>query len=456
MRRIDWAALLGGVGVPADGEAVSVEGHGVPGAMPDGYMLLMPEPGCCAGCRPEPDCTIEVLLDGTAWPGRGPVRVTGEWRRLPAEDPAGWRWQVRKARVASAAGFGRRAMLAAPLLCAVPRMAGAQEAGAGRALLAGMAAMDLHSHAGRVIISRQGERPLAPLAGPMREGGMALVALAMVADTPVTHVVGQRIEAAREPAEGELWAHGERAFARLQRLVAEQGLAVVADRPALARAMQRGAGPSVVVAAEGADFLEGRLERLEQIFRSQRLRHLQLVHYRVNALGDIQTAAPVHGGLTKFGEAVVRECNRLGIVVDIAHATLPLVRRAAEVSTRPLVLSHTALSRQPGPRSRLISVEHARVVSGTGGVIGVWPVAGSAPSMKIYAENVARMADAVGVDHVGIGSDMRGLLSPGAFEEYRQTPALADALLGAGFDVAGASKVLGGNYARVLGAVLPG
>ncbi len=445
--RLDWARLFAGE-APAEGAAIEAEGYGyVPVA--GAAMLLMAEAPCCAGCRPVAADTVEVPAPGTA--RSGPVRVRGVWRRLPAGDA--WRWQIAGAAVAAKVeGFGRRALLAAPLVCSVPRLAGAQPAGAGQALLAGLAAMDLHSHAGNVIISRQGARPFAPLAGPMREGGMRLIALAMVADTPTTHVANRRIEAFREPEAGELWTHGQAAFARLHELVRQQGLAVVADRAGLARL----AGPAVVVAAEGADFLEGRIERVEEVFRTHRLRHLQLTHYRVNELGDIQTAPPVHGGLTKFGEAVVRECNRLGIVVDVAHGTALLVQRAAEVSVRPLVLSHTALSPAPGVRSRLVSPGHARIVAGTGGVVGVWPVVSGTPSVRLYAESLARMVDAIGIDHVGVGSDMRGLLAPGAFEDYRQAPALAEALLAIGFDAAAAGKILGGNYARVLGAVLPG
>jgi membrane dipeptidase len=57
----------------------------------------------------------------------------------------------------------------------------------------------------------------------------------------------------------------------------------------------------------------------------------------------------VHGGLTDFGAEVVRACNRLGIV-DTAHGTYDLVKRAAAVTTKPLVLSHTSLSLTPGAR----------------------------------------------------------------------------------------------------------
>lgn len=211
--------------------------------------------------------------------------------------------------------------------------------------------MDLHSHAGRVLISRgRSQRPLSPVAAPMREGGMALIALATVADTRVTTVTqDRRIVATREPAPGELYAHFQRATARAAQLVAEQQLHVVTDRAGLADAIARRRGPAVVMASEGP-FLEGDVGHVEEAFARHRLRHLQLTHYRVNELGDIQTVDPVHDGLTDFGARVVRrKSNRLGIVVDIAHGTEALVRRAAMTTTKPLVLSHTSLTARPGP-----------------------------------------------------------------------------------------------------------
>lgn len=284
---------------------------------------------------------------------------------------------------------------------------------------------------------------------------MGLAALAIVPDSPATRVVDRYIQPYRTPDPGELWAHGQAAFARLHRLIAQERLEIVTSRAGLARARRPGAPPAVVVASEGGDFMEGQIDRLDWAFREQRLRHLQLTHYRVNELGDIQTVNPVHNGLTDFGTEVVRACNALGIVVDLAHATLPMVRRAAEISGKPIVLSHTALSSQPRPYSRLITAEHARVVAQTGGVVGIWPLVGSDPTPRRYAESMARMVDAIGIDHVGIGSDMRGLLGRGAFENYDATPDLAQALLETGMDAEGVKKVMGGNYARVLEAVLP-
>src|SRR5207245_5714517 len=128
-------------------------------------------------------------------------------------------------------------------------------------------------------------------------------------------------------------------------------------------------GPAITASAERADFRDRSIERLDEAYAAYKLRHLQLTHFRVNDLGDIQTEAPVHGGLTDFGVAVIRTCNRLGIVVDSAHGTYDLVKRAAAVTTKPLILSHTSVTRMPGPTSRQISPDHPLVIAGTGGVL---------------------------------------------------------------------------------------
>jgi membrane dipeptidase len=184
------------------------------------------------------------------------------------------------------------------------------------------------------------------------------------------------------------------------------------------------------------------------------LRHLQLTHYRVNELGDIQTEPPVHGGLTDTGAEVIRRCNRLGVVVDVAHGTFELVKRAIAVTTKPLVLSHTSLTSRPSRFTRQVTADHARMVAETGGVIGVWPPESVFPSMDALAAGMARMVDAVGVDHVGLGTDMRGLVGPSVFPDYDSLPDLAKALSRAGFSPPDMAKILGGNYVRVFEACM--
>ncbi len=241
----------------------------------------------------------------------------------------------------------RRRFLAAGAALAAPGIMSARAAeaiDAANALVTGRLTIDMHSHGGGFI---REDTTADPVVDAMRAGGLAVACLAIVSDSPTHKVFADRtIHPVREPDPGELYAWSRASFARVLRLAQGQGAKVVGSAADL-RAAAAG-GPAVVVAAEGADFLEGRIDRVEEARRQFGLRHLQLVHYRPNELGDIQTENPVHNGLTDFGVEVVRACNRLGIVVDVAHATYEVVKRAAAATSRPLILSHTSLTAAPG------------------------------------------------------------------------------------------------------------
>jgi membrane dipeptidase len=211
-----------------------------------------------------------------------------------------------------------------------------------------------------------------------------------------------------------------------------------------------------ILAVEGCDFLEGRIERVQEAY-DRGLRSLQLVHYRVNELGDIQTEQPVHGGLTAFGKEVVRELNRLGVVVDVAHARFEVVKGVVDTTTQPIILSHSNIM-ETSHWARLISPEHARLVAGTGGVIGAMPIIFGRRSDDIpgYVHFVSRLVDAAGIDHVGIGTDMDGIGPSAIFTSYARWPNLAAALVDHGYRPDEAAKVLGGNAQRVFQKVAAG
>jgi membrane dipeptidase len=259
----------------------------------------------------------------------------------------------------------------------------------------------------------------------------------------------QRLHPFRDPDPGELYTYSQLAFGRLIGMLQAQRMPIVTTKAGL-----RAGVPSAIIAAEGGDFLDGKPDKVDETYTKWSLRHLQLTHYRVNELGDIQTEPPVHGGLTDTGAEVIRRCNELGIVVDVAHGTYELVQRAVSVTTKPLVLSHTSLTTRPAHFTRLVTPEHAKLVAGTGGVIGIWPPESIFPSMDALAAGMARMVEVVGVDHVGLGTDMRGLVGPSTFPDYDRLPQLAEALSGAGFGPADSAKILGGNYARVFEACM--
>jgi membrane dipeptidase len=467
--RIRWTDFASGRADALDGVEVEIVGWmaALERAEAHAYFLVTPEPICCLSCLPtDPMACVEVFADRPI-PARGlPLRLAGMLHRL-VNDAAGWRYQMRAARLIGLGdrAVSRRNMMAAGAALALAGYSSSTSAATrqraaatsdpdsakgARALVEASLTIDIHSHAGHV---NNPNTQLTSIAPSMREGGMSVVCLAMVADRPVTRVMpDKRISAIRAPNEGELYSWSQTGFARINILAQSQGMTVVTDIASLNAA--RTGGPAAIIAAEGADFLDRSLERIEEAYTQHRLRHLQLTHYRVNNLGDIQTEAPVHGGLTDFGAEVVRACNRRGIVVDVAHGTYDLVKKAAAVTSKPLVLSHTSLANKPGPLSRQITADHARAIAGTGGVIGVWPVSAIYPDKAAMATGMARLADVVGVEHVGLGSDMLGLVGPSVFDSYSELPELASALLAVGFSSADATKILGGNYARVFAATI--
>jgi membrane dipeptidase len=290
-----------------------------------------------------------------------------------------------------------------------------------------------------------------PLAEPMRQGGMAVICLAVVSDQPTITLANGRLRPSRDPRPGELYGHTQRAFERLHHLVREQALGIVRDSAGLRAA--RAGQSSVIVSAEGGDFLEGKPERVDEAYQQWQLRHLQLTHYRPNELGDIQTEPAVHGGLTPAGAEVIRRCNRIGVVVDVAHGTYDLVKQAAKVATKPLVLSHTSLIERPAAWTRRILPDHARVIASTGGVIGIWPVADYFPSYAAYADGFAKLVDVVGIDHVGLGTDQLGLVGASTMPSYANLPQLAAALR-TKFTAEETAKLLGDNYRRVFEACI--
>jgi membrane dipeptidase len=253
------------------------------------------------------------------------------------------------------------------------------------------------------------------------------------------------------------------------------------------RAAHTAGQPTVIQAVEGAHFLQGHLERVEEAYQ-RGLRHLGLLHDSDASvpLGDVYTNPPSFGGLTAFGTSVIKECNRLGMLIDLAHANLQTTEMALKVTTRPVIISHTGLDTQLGSdarmaermRPRLISNRQARMVANAGGLVGVWTHLSDSPLE--YARNVRALADVIGVDHVCIGTDTK-LTQPSArpggppagsgggpnrprigertnLAWADQTAGfyyvVVDALLKTGFAPDEIGKIGGGNFLRVFGAAV--
>ena len=311
---------------------------------------------------------------------------------------------------------------------------------------------DMHSHLGLI-----GER--ASVRDAMVPNGMLVISRKIVADAPVIRrIPGKGIQQVREPAADELASRFDRVLARMKDEHKAEDIAEITDVASFERVVTGGV-PAVVLAAEGGDFLDRDVKRLEAA-RRDGLVHLQIVHYRVSEIGDISTDRPVHNGLTAFGRDIVAACNRLGILVDVAHCTPDGIAHALDVSTKPMVYSHghmistTPHWTQGGIRARAIAAGQARRIAEKGGVIGIWPLGLQFGSLDAYASALLDTAQAVGLAHVGVGTDLFGLggstVVPG-YERFRELDAL---LQKRGLTVDQSRGILGGNYLRALRAAL--
>lgn len=328
----------------------------------------------------------------------------------------------------------------------------AETASAALAVLRKSISVDVHTHGGTTGITSKAA-PSNDLANGMRAGSLAVACLADVPDGPILGRGPAGVLAAlRTPEPGQLYKYHLERLDWVDGMVANHGLRRAVSAADLQAAHASGQ-PAIVGDVEGLDFLEGRLERLEEAHR-RGVRHLQLVHYTPNDIGDFQTGTVTHKGLTSFGAEVIRACHRLGFVCDVAHATEDTVKQAVKVATKPLLLSHTALAGSPamgptGLAARQVSRDHARVVAETGGSVGIWHFFAT---LEKYVEGIEEMAEIVGVDHVSIGTDQQ--VAPGSVQNYAQWVQLVAAMLRGGFTQDEAGKIAGGNYMRIFRAAV--
>jgi membrane dipeptidase len=206
---------------------------------------------------------------------------------------------------------------------------------------------------------------------------------------------------------------------------------------------------------EGGQALEGKLDVIEP-FSRRGVRYLGLLHFSANALGK-----PAKGrgadplvGLTAFGRDVVRECERCGVIVDLAHINRKGFFDALEVATLPTMVSHTGVL-GVHDHWRNIDDEQIRKVADGGGCVGVIfakRYLGGA-SLESVVDHIAHIIDVAGEDVAALGSDFDGfVVPPEGLEDVAALPNLTVALAKR-LPIRAVEKVLGRNVMRVLDAV---
>jgi membrane dipeptidase len=255
---------------------------------------------------------------------------------------------------------------------------------------------------------------------------------------------------------------------------------------------------AVLIGVEGGHLINDDLDVLRQ-FAGLGARYLTLTHSLNTNWADSSGDKPVHHGLTPFGTDVVRELNRLGMMVDLSHVSDETFSDALAVTTAPVIASHSscrAITASP----RNMTDDMLRAVARNGGAVMInyhsaflseaFRTAKPGPALAarlaeantrcgeneacsiMETERISREAmttgelprvtweqivehlvhavQVAGIDHVGLGSDFDGATMPIGMEDVSKLPKITEALIARGYSDADVEKVLGGNLLRVM------
>jgi len=266
------------------------------------------------------------------------------------------------------------------------------------------------------------------------------------------------------------------------------------------RRIHRDGKVASMIGIEGGHQINDSLPVLRQMFELG-ARYMTLTHVLTTDWADAATDAPAHHGLTPFGQEVIREMNRLGMLVDLSHVSPDTMRAALAVTEAPVIFSHSG-ARALVDHPRNVPDEILGLVARNGGVVMVnfcpcyvsaasnqweadraaeqaryssppygglyigqperaaaalaaWDQAHPKPVVTLaqVADHIDHVRRVAGVDHVGLGSDFDGIpAAPVGLEGVDRYPALLEELLRRGWSDADVAKVAGENVLRVMAA----
>jgi membrane dipeptidase len=205
---------------------------------------------------------------------------------------------------------------------------------------------------------------------------------------------------------------------------------------------------------EGGHAIESSLGALRS-FHALGVRYMTLTHNTSIPWADAAAGERLHGGLTEFGREVVREMNRLGMLVDLAHVSPETMNDALDVSEAPVIWSHAG-ARAVHDHVRNVPDQVLRRLPANGGVVMVvfYPdflTSREVATLGDVADHVERVAEVAGIDHVGLGSDFDGIPRvPVGLEDVSRFPDLLAELARRGWSEEDLAKLAGENVLRVM------
>jgi membrane dipeptidase len=219
---------------------------------------------------------------------------------------------------------------------------------------------------------------------------------------------------------------------------------------------------AAVLHFEGAEAIDPQLDAL-LVFYQAGLRSLGIVWSRPNAFGygvpfEFPSSPDTGPGLTNAGKDLVQACNQLGILVDVSHLNEQGFWDVAEISDAPLVATHSA-AHALCPSSRNLTDSQLDAVGETGGLVGVNFHVGFLRAdgeenedtpIATIVQHIDYIAERIGVEHVGLGSDFDGATMPIELGDVTGLPRLIAALDSSGYDDAELRLITHGNWQRVL------
>jgi membrane dipeptidase len=301
---------------------------------------------------------------------------------------------------------------------------------------------------------------------------------------------------------GASFAHAIELVEAIHRVVERTpGVRIATDSAGIHAAREAGE-VAVMIGVEGGHAIENSLDNLRRL-HDRGARYLTLTWNNANDWADASMSPPRHGGLTPFGRDVVRELNRLRMLVDVSHVSDDTFDDVLAVSSAPVIASHSG-ARAIADHRRNLSDRQLRDLARAGGVVGVnfFPafldeahgrafdrIEAEARALEArllashgdverarrdarawrgrelarlpqvpasaIADHIDHIVQVAGIDHVGLGSDFDGIATvPSDLPDVSALPRLTEILLRRGYDEAAVGQVLGGNFLRVIGLVL--